>query len=90
MKAELVRIGNSRGLRLPRRLLALYAIEEGDELELEERLEGILIRPLAKGEARIGWADAYREMSLEVAESAEWADWDSLAGEGLAEDPACD
>lgn len=83
MKAELVRIGNSRGLRLPRTLLELYGIEEGDELELEERREGILIRPGAKSASKLSWESAYQEMAEEVAERAEWAEWDPLAGDGL-------
>ena len=44
MKTKLVRVGNSRGIRIPQGLLELYAIEEGDALELEETREGILIR----------------------------------------------
>ncbi len=86
MKAELVRIGNSRGLRLPRKLLELYGISEGDELELEERREGILIKPGSKTSARLGWAAAYKEMAEDVAERAEWAEWDALAGEALTDE----
>jgi len=44
MKTKLVRVGNSRGIRIPQGLLKSYAIEEGDALELEETREGILIR----------------------------------------------
>jgi antitoxin MazE len=83
MKAVLVRIGNSRGLRLPRALLELYGIEEGDELELEERREGILVKPAAKTEGKLSWEAAYLEMADEAAERAEWMDWDALAGEGF-------
>jgi antitoxin MazE len=83
MKVELVRIGNSRGLRLPRKLLELYGIAEGDRLELEERRDGILIRPCAEPSGKIPWEAAYREMAEEAAESAEWAEWDVVCSDGL-------
>ena len=82
MKTTLVRIGNSRGLRLPSRLLAVYGINENDELELEERAEGILIRPALKASRKIPWEAAYREMASEAAEAAEWSDWDAAAADG--------
>ena len=83
MKIELVRIGNSRGLRLPKRILDLYGIEEGDRLELEERREGILIRPGAKDDSKLSWEASYKEMAADAAEAEEWAAWDGLAGDGL-------
>jgi antitoxin MazE len=83
VKAILIRIGNSRGLRLPRKLLAVYGIKENDELELEERAEGILIRPTAKAHGKISWEAAYKEMAAEGAEVAEWQDWDAATANGL-------
>jgi antitoxin component of MazEF toxin-antitoxin module len=85
MKAELVRIGNSCGLRIPRKLLAIYGIEEGDELELEELRDGILIKPGQRSGTKISWESAYKEMAEEGAERAEWAEWDLLAGDGLSD-----
>jgi antitoxin MazE len=83
MTTTLVRIGNSRGLRLPRKLLAIYGINENDELELEEQAEGILIRPASKGRGKIPWEQAYREMASEAAETPEWSDWDATTADGL-------
>ncbi len=83
MRAQLVRIGNSRGLRLPRRLLELYRIDEGDELELEVRPEGIMVKPCLREEEKLSWPDAYKEMADEVAERAEWSLWDAAAGDGI-------
>ncbi len=83
MKTSLIRIGNSRGLRLPRQLLAIYGIEENAELELEEREEGILIRPVAKAEGKLPWEAAYREMASETAEAQEWSDWEAADTDGL-------
>ncbi|MBN1242493.1 MAG: AbrB/MazE/SpoVT family DNA-binding domain-containing protein [Spirochaetales bacterium] len=83
MKASVVRIGNSRGLRLPARLLELYGLSEGDELVLEERAEGILVRPAPRADGKLDREEAYRRMAEEVAERAEWSDWDGTAGDGL-------
>jgi antitoxin component of MazEF toxin-antitoxin module len=74
MKTKLVRIGNSRGLRLPRRLLALYGIDENNVLDLEERAEGILIRPASKPDGKLAWEPAYNEMASDIAESSEWSE----------------
>ena len=54
MKAKIVRIGNSRGLRIPRALL----LEAGIDGEVDLRLtkEGIIIVPVEA--TRAGWADA--------------------------------
>ena len=83
MKTNLVRVGNSRGIRIPRDLLKLYAIEEGDALELEETREGILIRPSEERARKLSWSDSYREMAAEAAEHAEWAAWDSVSRDGF-------
>jgi antitoxin MazE len=85
MTAELIRIGNSRGLRLPRRLLELYNLAEGDELELEERRDGIVLKPKARTERKLGWEAAYVEMAEEAADRAEWSDWDTAVGDGMDE-----
>lgn len=83
MTINLIKIGNSRGVRLPRELLESYRLREGDEIEIEERQEGILLRPKTKSDGKLGWEVSYREMAEEAAESAEWADWDSTAGDGI-------
>ncbi|MGQ0720744.1 MAG: AbrB/MazE/SpoVT family DNA-binding domain-containing protein [Candidatus Eiseniibacteriota bacterium] len=54
MKAKVVRIGNSKGIRLPKPLLEQVGLTE--EVELEVRDGAIVITP---GEqARRGWAQA--------------------------------
>ncbi|MFP4012294.1 MAG: AbrB/MazE/SpoVT family DNA-binding domain-containing protein [Spirochaetaceae bacterium] len=83
MKAKVVRVGNSRGVRIPKELLDLYGVNEGDTLELEERREGILLRRTLDDEKLIGYGEAYREMAAEAAEHAEWEDWDDTLGDGL-------
>ena len=85
MKTKLVRIGNSRGVRIPRQLLRTYNLREGSELDIEERREGLLLRVNAGTTVHLSWTDAYREMAAESAEAAEWVDWDVTAGDGDAD-----
>jgi len=54
MKAHIVRIGNSRGIRLPKTLLQEAQLEE--EVELQAEPGRILILKSAK--PRAGWAEA--------------------------------
>lgn len=83
MRAKLIRIGNSRGVRIPRELLQTYSLTEGDEVELERRRDGILLQPIEAGEAQLSYADAYQEMVFEAAEVSEWSAWDASAGDGV-------
>ena len=58
MKAHIVRIGNSRGIRLPKTLLQESQLE--DEVELQAEPGRILISKTAK--PRAGWGEAARRM----------------------------
>ena len=58
MKARLVRIGNSRGIRLPKTILAEAQLEE--EVELKAEPGCIVIRSARR--PRAGWAEAARQM----------------------------
>ncbi len=58
MKAHIVRIGNSRGIRLPKTLLQEAQLE--DEVELQAEPGRILISKSTK--PRAGWAEAARRM----------------------------
>jgi antitoxin component of MazEF toxin-antitoxin module len=82
MTAELIRIGNSRGIRLPRELVRIYDLREGTELELEGRREGILLRVVPASAGKMPWGAAYRETAGERAEREEWSAWDATAGDG--------
>jgi antitoxin MazE len=59
MKASLIAIGNSRGVRIPKALLEQTGLQ-GD-VELEVRGAQIVIR--AARLPRTGWADAFRSMA---------------------------
>ena len=56
MKARLVQIGNSRGVRLPKPLIEEAGLN--DEVDLRVRKGGIMILPARA--PRAGWADAAR------------------------------
>lgn len=53
-RARIIRIGNSRGVRIPKPLLADAGLE--DEVELVVTSAGLLIRP--SPHPRSGWKDA--------------------------------
>jgi len=58
MKARLVRIGNSRGVRLPKPLIEEAGLE--DEVELLVREGTIVIAPAQR--PRTGWAEAAKRL----------------------------
>jgi len=58
MKARIVRIGNSRGVRLPKPLIAEAGLSE--EVEIRARNGAIVISPAAR--PRAGWGEAARRM----------------------------
>lgn len=58
MKTKIVRIGNSRGVRIPKPLLAQAGLEGEVELRVVE--SGIMIRGIDS--PRVGWAEAAEEL----------------------------
>ncbi len=58
MKARLIRIGNSRGVRLPKPLIEEAGLRE--EVELHVREGAVVIS--SRREPRAGWAEAARQM----------------------------
>ena len=58
MKVNVVRIGNSRGIRIPKTILNQCRITDAMELEIQGNQ--LLLRP-ATG-PRAGWDDAFRRM----------------------------
>lgn len=59
MKSRIVRIGNSRGVRLPKTLLEEAGLS--DEVEIRAEGRSIVITPAAG--AREGWAEAAGRLS---------------------------
>ena len=58
MKAQLVRIGNSRGVRLPKAFIEQAQLT--DEVEIEVKGSSVVISPAQK--PRAGWAEAARKL----------------------------
>lgn len=58
MKTRLVRIGNSRGIRLPKPLIEEAGLS--DEVEIKAQEGSIVILPLIG--VRRGWAEAARQL----------------------------
>lgn len=58
MQTNIIRIGNSKGLRLSKTLLQQYNIQESVELVLEK--DHIKIRPIKS--PRAGWSTKFKQM----------------------------
>jgi antitoxin MazE len=78
MKANIIRIGNSRGIRIPKILLQETHLP--DEVELEARGAQIVIRPAER--PRDGWEERFSAMAaagddtLLVADGRPLSSWD--------------
>jgi antitoxin MazE len=59
MRARIVKIGNSQGIRIPKPILEQSGITEDVEIEVQDNQ--ILIRPLLN--PRSGWDTAFRKMA---------------------------
>ena len=59
MKSQIIQIGNSQGIRIPKVLLEESGLK-GD-VDLEIHAEGILIRNIQK--PRAGWDEAFKSMA---------------------------
>ena len=77
VELKVVRIGNSRGVRLPKAVLERYEI--GDALVLEAREEGLLLR--GRKDKRLSWEETYRAAARE---KEDWSDLDATLSDGIA------
>jgi len=59
MRARVIKIGNSQGLRIPKPILEQTGIR--DDVEIELGKNQIIIRPVQK--ARDGWDKAFKRMA---------------------------
>ena len=82
MKLKVARIGNSRGIRLPAASLRRYRI--GETVLMEERSDGILLRPTGPAVEKLSWEDTAREMAVS---GEDWRAWDAAAADGLDDLP---
>lgn len=72
VQAKLIKIGNSHGIRLPKRIISKYGL--GHSILLEETDAGILI--YAPKREKLSWEDTYKAMAN--AEQDEWNDWQDI------------
>lgn len=80
MELKIAKIGNSRGVRIPAEVLRRYAFTE--VAIMDESVDGLLLRPKKRTDAKLSWADTAKAMAMD-AES--WSDWDVTASDGLAD-----
>jgi antitoxin MazE len=78
---KVVRIGNSRGVRLPAPMLSHYRI--GQAVIAERTADGILLRP--KRDGRLSWEDTFRATGAEQRKKGDdFSDFDAAASDGLS------
>lgn len=78
VQLKVARIGNSRGVRIPALTLERYRI--GDSVVMEERPEGILLRPRRSSTRKLSW----EETAAAMANAPEdWSEWDVTLADGL-------
>lgn len=65
MKTKLIRIGNSRGIRLPKPLIEQAGL--GADIELQVHNDSIIISSVRH--PRSGWADAARQAAVRGADA---------------------
>ena len=76
---QLVPIGNSKGIRIPKALLQKYGFD--DSLLLEETDRGLLLRK--KDDDKLSWEDTYKAMANE---KEDWGDFDTTLLDGLEDE----
>lgn len=75
MRIDLVQIGNSQGIRLPKAVIEQAGLTP--ELELEVSPGAIVIRPVSQ--TRSGWAEAAADCGQ--ADDAGLGDWDATVSD---------
>jgi len=79
MKANIVQIGNSKGVRIPKTLLEQLHFDKSVEFQVLP--EGLLLRPVHEkkendSEARAGWDEMFQKALAETGDDGEeFADW---------------
>ncbi len=82
MRLKVARIGNSRGVRLPAASLRRYHI--GEAVVMEERSDGILLRPEGRAVEKLSWEETARAMA---AADEDWSAWDTVSADGIDQLP---
>ncbi|MDR4497305.1 MAG: AbrB/MazE/SpoVT family DNA-binding domain-containing protein [Candidatus Scalindua sp.] len=76
---KLIPIGNSKGIRLPKKILRKYGFSES--VVLEEKEDGVLLH--RKEDKKLTWEETFKSMSEE---KENWNDFDVTLMDGLEEE----
>ena len=76
---KLIPIGNSKGIRLPKKILQKYGFSES--VVLEEKEEGVLLH--RKEDKKLTWEETFKSMSEK---KENWNDFDITLLDGLEEE----
>ena len=74
------RIGNSRGIRLPARMLRKYHI--ADTVLVEEKSDEIVLRARRATRQKLSWEETAKAMA---AAPEDWSEWDAVSEDGMHE-----
>ena len=81
-KLKLVKIGNSKGIRIPQVLIQRYHL--GEEVELTETATGLLLE--ASNPAKLSLDESFEAMAKDSESKAEFKDWDATIADGLEDE----
>jgi mRNA interferase MazF len=78
VELKIARIGNSKGIRVPAATLRRYGI--GATVLMEERSDGIMLRPAGPLVPKLSWEDTAQEMALS---EENWGELDPTVSDNL-------
>ncbi len=78
MEAKLIEIGNSKGLRLSKKLIQKYHLV--NRIEIEEQAYGILLKPVNTKDSKLSWEDTFKEIKNK---HEDWSDFDVSISDGI-------
>ncbi len=73
---KLVKIGNSKGIRIPKSILQKYGFT--DSIQIEEKENGIMLH--SSMVSKLSWEDTYKAMR---SDNEDWSDFDNTLQDGL-------
>jgi antitoxin component of MazEF toxin-antitoxin module len=79
---SLTRIGNSRGIRLPAKLIRKHGFDSG--LLIQDCGDAVILKSKATPAKKLSWEETAREM---VVAKEDWTDWDCTLADGLEDIP---
>ncbi len=68
-------------MRIPTATLDRYELE--GLVIMEERSDGILLRPPGSAKSKLSWEDTASEMAIDANDAEAWIAWDAAVGDGM-------